>query len=698
VKLGSSRGGKPPPGTTDDAQKWLNIRLILTGVVVTVLFGLIAHTAWSVQIRQGEHLLALGEAQYLRDLELPAPRGSILDRQGVPLAVSVEVQSVYVRPRDLTDPRAEALDLARLLELDAAVLTARFTAGKPFVWVKRRVTPDQAHAIASLHLPGVGMTPEAKRFYPAGNLAGPVLGAAGIDGHGVDGLEKSLDRHLLGEVEKHQVLRDARGHVLFDGGWNDDAATASAGDTVTLTIDRNVQYVAEQALADGVERTQARSGVAVVLDVATGQVLAMASSPTFDPNGSAGRDGARNRPVTDVFEPGSVMKVFTIASGLESGAVGPNDSWAVDGGRLMIGRHTLRDAEFWKPILSTGEVLKISSNVGAVKIARKTGKEALAAGLRSFGFGVPTGIELPGERSGTLTDSKRWGEARLATIAYGYGLTVTPLQVAAGLAAIATGGVYHAPRIVRDIRAPDGHVIFTPEPVSRRVLSLEHARQLLHMLAMVMEEEGTGEKIKVPGFLVGGKTGTAYKIDPATHKYSTNHYLSSFVGIAPLDHPRIVVVVMIDDPAGRDHFGATVSGPVFASIVSQVLPYLGVAANPALVAAAAASTKVQPSRVHQIAEPELVDSVDAAAGEVAAMAGDAELDVSGDDGVPPAGPGEAIVVIPDFRGLSTTQAVAAARAAGVKLSMTGSGRVVSQFPPPGRAMKSITCQITFEPR
>lgn len=699
----AGKGGPAVDAASAERQRrWLGVRLGITGVVMTSLFAAIGWKAWAVQIDDGERMRQLGERQHLRELELAAPRGSLLDRHGAPLAISIEVQSVFIRPRETDNPEGTVRAVARVLQVDPEPFLAKVAAGKRFFWMKRRMTPAETEGVRALNLRGVGLTPEAKRFYPAGELAGTVLGTAGLDGHGLDGLEKSLDAHLLGSQEKHQVLRDARGQVLFDSGWEEDEVAAQAGDTVVLTIDRYVQYVAERALVESVTSHKATAGVAVVLDARTAEVLAMASLPTFDPNASGDRAGARNRVVTDAYEPGSGMKVFTVASALEAGVIRADEGFAVDGGRIQVGKKTIRDVHYEKPILSVSEIIQTSSNVGAVKVARRLGKDAMAAGLRAFGFGSATGIELPGERDGLLRDVRRWGEIGLATGSFGYGMLVTPLQIAAALCSIASGGVWRAPTIVREVRGADGQVTWAPERRERRVLSEANARAMIGMMETVMQPGGTGEKLRVPGFRVAGKTGTAHKVDPRTKKYSANTYLSSFIGIAPADDPRIVVVVMIDEPNGDAHYGGVVAGPVFVDIANEVLPYLGVAADPELVAQAeaekAAKAAKAAARAGKGAKPAkpAPSAVVATADEVPPLEGDADELAEGD--VPPAGPGEAIVVIPDFTGMSVTQAVAAAHAAGVKLEPSGSGRAVRQFPPPGRAVKSITCQVTFQPR
>jgi cell division protein FtsI (penicillin-binding protein 3) len=332
-------------------------------------------------------------------------------------------------------------------------------------------------------------------------------------------------------------------------------------------------------------------------------------------------------------------------------------------------------------------VVKVSSNVGATKIAFRLGREALHAQLLRFGFGTQTGIELPGERNGTVRDSKKWGDRGLASTSFGYGLTVTPLQIAAGVAAIARGGLYLAPHILKELRSPDGNVLSRPDRTPHRVLGEQASADMMKMLESVMEEGGTGDAIHVPGFRVAGKTGTAHKVDPVTHKYA-KHYISSFVGVVPARAPRLIVLVMIDDPTGDNHYGGAVSGPVFERLAAESLRYLGVPST----------EPIEPPRNAKKGAP----AADAARPAAAPTPSNDDVppidsDLDADDDLPPAGPGEAIVVIPDFTGMSVAQAVSAARAAGVKIELEGSGRAVKQFPAAGRAMKSISCRITFDP-
>jgi cell division protein FtsI (penicillin-binding protein 3) len=494
-----------------------------------------------------------------------------------------------------------------------------------------------------------------------------------------------MDALLAGRRARMPALRDAHGNVMLSGG----AGRFRPGASITLTIDSAVQFVAERALAEAIVKHRAKAGTALVLDVATSEVLAMANWPTFDPNApsQATKKKARNRAVTDAFELGSVMKIFTVAAALEAGVVRPDTIIDVERGRFRVGRKVIRDSHHdWE--LDVGGIIKRSSNVGAVKIARRLGAELLHAALLRYGFGSPTGIELPGERAGVVRDPKRWGQIGLATISFGYGVTTTPLQVAAGFAAVGNDGMYHEPRIIKRVNDADGTLLFEHEPSGRRIMSVETARQMQAMLASVFDKGkrgGTARSVEVVGFRVGGKTGTAHKVDPATRKYSEDLYLSSFAGLAPIDDPRIAVLVVIDEPRGKDHYGALVAGPAFARITSETLRYLGVPPS------GPPPEEAAPEQAHAASDTSQVDEgpSGSAAETPGAAALSAPLNTDPDD--------ENAIPIPDFRGLGVAKALDLARELGLAVEIGGSGRAIAQVPQPGFAIAPVTIRIEFGP-
>ncbi len=561
------------PGVSSGAR----LRAYLAGATLSIGILGLGYRAWALQVDDNEHYKLLAERQHATTVETPAPRGDVRDVNGEPLAVSADTDSIWANPREIRDVTATADKLAGLMQTDPASLEAKLGTGRKFVWLDRHVDQAIADAVRAAKIPGIEIAREPKRWYPGRTLAGPIIGRADIDGNGVDGLELSMNEYLTGSHGENHAVRDARGHRAF----SDGLSQPEAGGSIRLTLDRNIQAIAETNLAETVISHAAKSGVAVVLDVSTGHVLGMATYPTYDPNRPEGVGNGRNRPVTDSFEAGSVMKVFTIAAALEAGTVKPDTELDVQNGSMMIpGRKTpIRDVHPFR-YLTVSEIIKHSSNVGAAKIALRLGAKPLYDQLIKFGFGARTKIELPGETPGMVRNGSKWRDVELATMAFGYGLTVTPIQIAGALAAVGNDGIYNPPRIVDEVTR-DGRVVYRGLGEPRRVIKAETARQLRAMLASVFEggkEPGTAGAagLVVAGYKCGGKTGTAHKYDPETKQYSEHRYLSSFIGLAPIENPRLAIVVLIDDPSEGDYFGGRVAGPVFTKVASEALRYLGV--------------------------------------------------------------------------------------------------------------------------
>ena len=636
------------PGIPPNARR----RAYAAAGFMSILFAGIAYEAYGLEVRDNAHFRELADRQHVRTLEIAAPRGQILDARGRPLAVSTDADSVYADPREVKDVVASAATLARILGLDDVELEEKLASDKRFVWIARHVSAAQAKAVRDAKLAGIAITAEPRRHYPGGASGGPVIGQAGIDGKGLDGLELQLDSLLTGERARQDAVRDVKGKAILEDGLVD----ATPGATVTLTIDRTIQSIADAALADAVTSNKAHSGVAIVMEIGTGRVLAVANYPTFDPeNPDVPRGDARDRAVNDAYEIGSVMKPFAVATALEDGVTRPDEEWDVNNGEWQMSPKDkpIRDTHA-HVVLTTSEVIKHSSNIGAAKIGLRMGAQRYAAGLRAFGFGARTGIELPGEQSGNVRDPRTWRDSELARMTFGYGITVTPMQLAAGIATFGNDGIYVPPRIVDRIVDGEGHVVATRTIAPHRAVSSKTAKEMVAMLASVFDrgkDGGTGKDIYVPGFVCAGKTGTAHKYDPETHHYADNRYFSSFAGIAPLDHPRVAIVAIVDEPMGGDYYGGTVAGPVFARVASETLRYLGVpggsleppAPPPSADAPAPAKKKSKPAPVE---EPPPVDE-------------------------PPA-------IGPDFRGMSVAKALDAARAAGARLEIAGTGRAVAQ--------------------
>ena len=660
------------------------VRAYVAGAVVTLGLVGVAWRAWALQIDDSERYRVLATRQHALTVDIPAPRGDVLDTYGRPLAVSADADSIWANPREIRDVTATADKLAGLVGGEPSALESKLAGDRRFVWIDRHVKPEIAAAVRAAKLPGIEVAREPRRWYPGQAIGGPVIGRVDIDGKGVDGIELAMNEHLTGTRGAGRAVRDARGRRMFADGLEQP----EAGATVKLTLDRSLQAIAETALAKAVQQHVAKSGVVVVLDVATSRVLAMASYPTYDPNQAGSVGAARNRAVTDVFEAGSVMKLFTIAAAIENRAVEPDTLFDVRMGSMQIGPKTIRDTYFDKYVTVIG-IFKRSSNVGAVKIAQRLGKEKLHEVLVAFGFGAKTKIELPGEQAGTLRPAARWREIEFATIAYGLGLTVTPLQLAAAVAAIGNDGVWRAPRIVDEIVGADGIAQDRGQSEARQVVSARTALEMRKMMAAAFEGgklPGTAATIVVPGFKCGGKTGTAQKYDPETRQYARDRHLSSFAGLAPIENPRLAIVVLVDEPSGGDYYGGKVAGPVFARVASESLRYLGVPGeslvcappsgpvNPLLPTAA--KTCIVPAAPVRLAPPSVpaeVPSIDLA----------------------PAPEREGMVSVPDFRGMGLRRALDTARGAELAVEVSGSGRVIEQVPPPGPTRAPVRIELRF---
>ena len=663
-------------------ESWVKVRIMAVGGLLSALFCLMAYKAYGLQVDNADKYRERARRQHLRMVEVPAPRGAILDARGRELAVTADADSAYVNPREIDGVVETAEAISAILDLDVRTLEAKLSSGRHFAWLERHITAEEAAELRSAKLSGVHITQEPRRFYPGRQLAGPLLGFAGIDGKGLDGIELAMDDLLSGRRTKFEAFRDASGRIMMADG----VARAEPGATITLSIDRSIQHWAEEALLRAVDDNDARAGTLVVIDVHTGEVMAMASAPGYDSNspGRAVKAKARNRAVTDAFEIGSVMKIFTVAAALDAGVIDAADVIDVEKGRMRIGRKVIRDTHD-DPELSISDIIKRSSNVGAAKIAQALGKEGLHAALLSYGFGAKSGIELPGERTGLVRPPKRWGEIGLATVSFGYGLTVTALQVGAALAAVGNGGTYREPRVIRQVADTSGRLLYQRNPPGRRIMKESTARALWPMMKSVFDKgrfRGTAHMLDSRLFDVGGKTGTARKVDPETRQYSTELYIASFAGLAPIDDPRIAVVVVIDEPKGEYYYGGRVAGPAFLEVVNHTLPYLGVPAK----ADAAPLEGAQPGVVtaEREREPAFVDADEHGADES-----------RGADAAEPMPLAADAIAIPDFTGMSVKRALDTARSLGIAVEVQGSGRAVEQFPPPGLANRPAECRIVF---
>ena len=539
-------------------------RLKLAAVLGALWIAAIAGRLYHLQVVQYDHYAAKAERQQQRVIKLDPPRGTIYDARGRELAVSVQVDSAYAVPSEVRDPRATAAALARIVDgLDRKKLERDLVRDREFIWVARKLDPPVAEAVRALNLPGIHFLPEAKRYYPMRELAAQVLGYVGTDNNGLAGLELLYDEKVAGKPGLRTVLRDASGAMVVAPGLS--FAEAEPGQDLHLTLDAAIQHIVERELQRAVEERGASRGMAVFLDPKTGGVLAMASYPSFDPNefGKYSKDLWRNRTIMDVYEPGSTFKIITGAAALGSGLVRANDEFDCEMGGIVVYGKRIRDH---KPFgrLTFAQVLEKSSNVGVIKTALILGDKRLYDTIRGFGFGRSTGIDLPGEGSGILHPMETWGMRGKAYISFGQGISVTALQLASAVSAVANEGTLMKPRVVDGAGGP----VVAGHPIAPAT-----ARELSHLLEGVVFQ-GTGKGAGVPGYRVAGKTGTAQI--PVRGGYSARGYLPSFVGFAPADSPVMVGVVAVAEPQGWEYHGGQVAAPVFGAIARQVLLYLGI--------------------------------------------------------------------------------------------------------------------------
>lgn len=541
---------------------------ILLGMWAAFLYVRLIH----LQVVQFEGLTRQARRQQERTVEVSPIRGVIYDRNLRPLAISVEVESVFAVPGEISQPAATARLLAPVLDMPAAEIRDRLQGRRYFSWIKRKITAREAARIRQLNLRGIYFQKENKRFYPKRELAAPVLGYVGLDDQGLAGIELGYEKQIRGRPGQLLIERDA-----LQRGFRRAGRPPAPGQNVVLTLDENIQYIAERELAAVVNQSRALSGTAIVLDPFTGEVLAMANQPTFNPNSyaKAPPEWLRNRAISSAYEPGSTFKIITLSAALEEKLTDPKELIDCQMGSIVLAGHRIRDHKAFG-VLSVGQILEYSSDVGAIKLALRLGNDRTYRYLRDFGFGSPTGIELPGESRGLTKPPERWSKISIGAIAMGQEMGATPLQVAVSASAIANGGWWVRPRIVRNSE-PAG----SSQPVgageARRILSPETAVALQRMMVEVITG-GTGKAALPEGYSAAGKTGTAQKIDPATSRYSMRDYVASFVGFAPAESPLFTILVMIDSPRGKTH-GGDVAAPVFKRIAEQILAYRNIPAT-----------------------------------------------------------------------------------------------------------------------
>jgi cell division protein FtsI (penicillin-binding protein 3) len=545
-------------------------RLAVIAGVVIASYGALVARAIQLQALDADGLAQRAERQRSRTIELGPLRGEIHDRNGKLLAASAEVQSIAASPRSIADRAETARQLAAALGMPAERVEAKLNPSRGFAWIKRWVTPDEADRVRALELPGVRLQRERKRFYPSRTLAASYLGFAGRDGQGLSGLEFAFDEMLRGRPTELSLLRDGVGAPLLD--QNTDPGRRR-GATLVLALDARLQHKAETVLDRALAEFDARHATLIALDPRTGDLLAVAQAPGFDPNRFWEMDPRtfRTRGLVDAFEPGSTLKPFTIAVALEHGVVSPGQEFDCEGGSWRLRDRVIRD---WKPhgVLSVHDVVRVSSNIGAAKIAEQLGSRRLVEGLRGWGFGDRTGSEFPGEAPGVLHDLGEHQVVERANLAFGQGLMVTTGQLALAGATLANDGRWVAPRVV--LRLEDGpDSIGFPPSQGRRVVSRQTARTIMRMMQDVVTD-GTGRGAALPHHRVAGKTGTGQKV--VDGRYSDTHYVASFLGIVPSDEPRLVIAVAVDEPRFGRHTGGAVAAPIFREVAGFAMRQLAI--------------------------------------------------------------------------------------------------------------------------
>ncbi len=554
--------------------KWIRFRIILVGTVLGFCFALLMGRAFQLQVLDGKQLQSKAQVQYKKALYNTSKRGTIYDRNHAELAVSINMASICAYPRQICSPKQSASALARALNLKQDAVLERLISGKTFVWIKRHASPTEVSRVEKAGLRGIGFVTERRRFYPLKSLAGQVVGFCGTDGRGLEGIEFYYNSFLKGRKSSRTVLRDALGRIFMG---SEPSPEDKPGYNLTLTIDKNIQCIAEQALYEGVREFGAKSGIVLVIDPRTGALLAVAHEPSYNPNAFGQYEPWlwRNRAITDSFEPGSTFKILLGAVALESGLCTPGSEFYCEKGAYRIGRNVVHDVHPHER-LSLEDIIKYSSNIGAAKVGERVGPAYFYHKLKEFGLGDRYGIDCPGEARGSLLPVGDWTEIDAGTLCFGQGVSVSALQLAVAVSAVANDGLLMKPYLVQRMTDVDNRILKSFLPTTlRQVISSENARRLARMMERTVEKGGTGVRAALRGYRVAGKTGTAQKPDPARRGYAKDKYIASFVGFVPVENPEIVVLVVVDEPL-KEHYGGVVAAPVFKRIIRETLRYLNV--------------------------------------------------------------------------------------------------------------------------
>jgi cell division protein FtsI (penicillin-binding protein 3) len=519
-----------------------------------------------------KHLSDRAKQQHMKVEDIQVRRGTIFDRRGRELALNLELESLYCDPENLSASNEDIRRLASAVSKEPGVILSKIPEEGRFAWIERKLEPAAAERIRELNIEGLGFMPEAKRFYPKGELASHIIGFVGVDNQALEGIELKFDKYMKTTGGKVLLERDAGGRTLSSG-----VTMEAKGNNIVLTIDEVLQRLVEKELDKAMEQWRAAAASAIMMDPFTGEILALANRPAYDPNrgGRAHSSEKRNRAITDLYEPGSTFKIIIGTGALEEAIVRPTTLFDVSRGGIEVGGKTIRDVHK-HGVLTFKEVIQKSSNVGSIMIGMKLGKERVYKYAKLLGIGEKTGIDLPGEVSGLMHSPERWSGTSLGAIPIGQEVAVTPLQILRAYSAIANGGLLVRPHVVSQIISPSGEVLASfKNGEMKRVLSAKTAETFKEILKSVTEEGGTGKSASVDGNEVAGKTGTAQMINPVTKRYSKEKYVSSFVGFVPVDKPRLAFIVVVYEPKGQI-YGGVVAAPVFKDVATQALSYLNV--------------------------------------------------------------------------------------------------------------------------
>jgi cell division protein FtsI (penicillin-binding protein 3) len=651
-----------------ESKKWLKFRMGIILTMFLVLFIALISRAFQLQVLSGQKLKTLAQRQHTTVLQLPPERGVIYDRNGEKLAVSIMADSVFADPSKIADPVRAAGQVAGILNLDSQSVFKKISAPKNFCWLARKISPEQATSVENADIEGIFLVKEPKRFYPNGELAAHLVGFVGTDASGLEGLESKYDESLKGKPEKLALARDAKGKKLF---LRVEKSETKKDENVNLvlTIDNRIQYLVETHLKEAVLSKGAKGGLAIVMDPKTGEILAMANEMGFNPNNIEGLtpEKWRNRAITDYFDPGSTFKPFLVAGALEEKIIKESDKFFCENGNYKVANRVIHEANKKRHgVLSVPDILKYSSNIGAAKIAQKMGKEKFHDYIERFGFGVKTGIDLPGESAGLVRPVKNWVPVDTAMIGFGQGVSVTAIQLIAAVSAIANNGVLMKPYVVRGFADKDNRLIklYTPTVV-RKVISPDVAKRLTNMLTEVVgAPDGTGKNARIVNVAVAGKTGTSQKFDFTRGVYSSEKVRTSFMGFFPADNPQVAILVILDEPQ-RDKWGGVAAAPVFKNIGEQILNCFktNIRETPVFEKD---TNKVQLVSAQQTLIPQ---------------------NAAGDDES----------TMPDFSGLTIREAMKKAKAESIELKISGNGWAVRQYPQAHAPfVDERGCNVVFE--